>query len=103
MVETKGRVIIRHDRGIDRVLVEDALRTMESARTVFDTKLGSGPEHEVVLDIFPTARRFMQASGIPEQAVRTTGVIALSKWNRLLSYQSESDSRRVWVDGHFCT
>ena len=26
----------------------------------------------------------MQASGIPEEAVRTTGVIALSKWNRLL-------------------
>ena len=77
-------MVIRHDPGIDRVLVEDALQTMQAARTVFDTKLGGGPEHEVVLDIFPTARRFMQARGIPEQAVRTTGVIALSKWNRLL-------------------
>ena len=85
MVETRGEgVVVRHDPGIDRVLVQDALNTMESARTIFDAKLGGGPEHEVVLDIFPTARRFMQASGIPEQAVRTTGVIALSKWNRLL-------------------
>lgn len=85
MVETKGEgVVIRHDPGIDRVLVQDALQTMEAARTTFDAKLGGGPEHEVVLDIFPTAKRFMQASGIPEQAVRTTGVIALSKWNRLL-------------------
>lgn len=85
MVSTTGKgVVIRHDPGIDRVLVQDAVHTMESAREVFDALLGGGPEHEVVLDIFPTARRFMQASGIPEEAVRTTGVIALSKWNRLL-------------------
>ena len=85
MVETKGNgVVVRHDPGIDRVLAADAIYTMETARTVFDAQLGGGPEHEVILDIFPTARRFMHASGIPEEAVRTTGVIALSKWNRLL-------------------
>ncbi len=85
MVSSTGdTVIVRHDPGIDRVLVQDALQTMETARTTFDDLLGGGPEHDIVLDIFPTARRFMQASGIPEEAVRTTGVIALSKWNRLL-------------------
>ena len=76
-------VVIRHDRN-RQGSCQDALNTMETARTTFDRMLGGGPEHEVILDIFPTARRFMQASGIPEEAVRTTGVIALSKWNRLL-------------------
>ena len=36
------------------------------------------------MDIYPTAKQFISASGIPEKAVRTTGVIALSKWTRLL-------------------
>ena len=100
MVETKGTgIIVRHDPGIDRVLVQDALNTMGAARLKFDAKLGGGPEHDVILDIFPTAKRFMQASGIPEEAVRTTGVIALSKWNRLLITSPKATSGGYpWMD-----
>jgi tetratricopeptide (TPR) repeat protein len=85
MVESQGDgVRVRHDPGLDRILVADALQTMERARKTYDTLLGGGPEYDIVLDIFPTARRFMYASGIPPEAVRTTGVIALSKWSRVL-------------------
>ena len=100
MIETKGEgIIVRHDPGIDRILVQDALSTMSAARIKFDAKLGGGPEHDVILDIFPTAKRFMQASGIPEEAVRTTGVIALSKWNRLLITSPKATSGGYpWMD-----
>jgi tetratricopeptide (TPR) repeat protein len=85
MVETLSEGIrVRHDPGLDRILVQDALNTMDASRRVYDGLFGGGPNHVVTLDIFPTARRFMVASGIPSEAVRTTGVIALSKWNRLL-------------------
>jgi tetratricopeptide (TPR) repeat protein len=77
-------LLVRHDSGIDRVLSEEAVETLAASRQTYDRLFGGGPDHEIVLDIFPTARRFTAASGLPPEAVRTTGVIALSKWNRLL-------------------
>ena len=49
-----------------------------------DSLFGGGPEHTIVLDIFPTGTRFIGASSLPRDAVQATGVIALSKWTRLL-------------------
>ena len=85
MVEaTRTGVAVRYSPGPDRILVEEALDVMEQSRSVYDALFGSGPDHAIVLDIFPTASRFIGASGIPPESVRTTGVIALSKWTRLL-------------------
>lgn len=81
---TDSGLRVRHDPGIDRVLSDEAVETLAMARSTYDQLFGGGPDHEVVLDIFPTARRFTGASGLPPEAVQTTGVIALSKWNRLL-------------------
>ena len=36
------------------------------------------------MEIYPTGERFTKASGLPKEAVQTTGVVALSKWTRLL-------------------
>jgi tetratricopeptide (TPR) repeat protein len=36
------------------------------------------------MEIYPTGATFTAASGLPEEAVQTTGVVALSKWTRLL-------------------
>ena len=80
---TEG-VLVRHDTGLDVILADEALETLSAARVSYDALFGGGPDHEIVLDIFPTASRFTDASGLPPKAVQTTGVIALSKWNRLL-------------------
>lgn len=82
-VEAEG-LRVRHDRGVDRVLADEAVETLQGSRQTYDALFGGGPDHDVVLDIFPTATRFTGASGLPPEAVQTTGVIALSKWNRLL-------------------
>jgi len=85
LLEAEGTGLrVRHDRGVDRVLAEEAVETLQASRDTYDRLFGGGPDHTVVLDIYPTASRFTAASGLPPEAVRTTGVIALSKWNRLL-------------------
>jgi len=84
-LEARGEgVRVRYAQGVDLVLRDEAIEVLEQSRQVIDGLLGGGPTHEITLDIFPDGRRFIQASGLPEEAVRTTGVIALSKWTRLL-------------------
>jgi len=72
---------------------------LQSSRSAYDTLFGGGPKHRVLLDIFPTAQRFIQASGLPPEAVRKTGVVALSKWSRLLISSPRALSRGYgWKD-----
>lgn len=99
-VSTTGRgVVVRSAPGLDAVLVEEAVETLEHARSVIDPLLGGGPKHPIVLDIFPDGRRFVDASGLPPDAVRTTGVVALSKWTRLLLTSPRALSRGyAWKD-----
>jgi tetratricopeptide (TPR) repeat protein len=100
MTQVQGDGIeLRHGGGMEAVLEEDALQVMVASRTTYDGLFGGGPDHDVLLDIFPTARRFIWASGLPPEAVRTTGVIALSKWSRLLITSPRSKGRGYgWKD-----
>jgi hypothetical protein len=66
------------------ILVDEAFEVMAKAIDTYDDLLGGRPDFPVRLDIYPDGTRFIAASGLPAEAVRTTGVIALSKWNRLL-------------------
>ncbi|MFT5680807.1 MAG: tetratricopeptide (TPR) repeat protein [Myxococcota bacterium] len=92
-------VMLRHDTGVDTILAEEGLETLAQARATYDALFGGGPDHEIVLDIFPTASRFTAASGLPPEAVQNTGVIALSKWNRLLLTSPRALSRGYnWKD-----
>ena len=92
-------VLVRCDPGIDRILADEAIESLDQARAVLDPLFGGGPDHQVRMDIYPTANRFIAASGLPPEAVRTTGVIALSKWNRLLLTSPRATSRGyAWRD-----
>lgn len=92
-------VRVRHAGGTEFILREEALDVMERSRSTYDALFGGGPDHEVLLDIFPTAQRFIQASGLPPEAVRKTGVVALSKWSRLLISSPRSMARGYgWKD-----
>jgi tetratricopeptide (TPR) repeat protein len=100
MLEAAGDgVRIRTYPGVDAVLVEDAVDVLAAARKTYDGLFGGGPAHDIVLDIFPTESRFILASGLPPEAVRTTNVIALSKWTRLLLTSPRAMSRGyAWKD-----
>ncbi len=100
MVRYEGdSVIVRRAKGVEAVLEEDAALVLEQSRKAYDSLFGGGPTHPVLLDIFPTANRFIMASGLPAEAVRKTGVVALSKWSRLLVSSPRALSRGYgWKD-----
>lgn len=99
-IEVKGDgVRVRHAPGVDAVLGDEAVVALVRARRTIDPLLGGGPGHDIVLDIFPDGRRFIAASGLPAEAVRTTGVVALSKWTRLLLTSPRALARGyAWKD-----
>lgn len=85
LVETRiGDVVVLHHPGIERILVEDAAEALTLARERIAPLLGGDVPGVVRVELYPDTASFTAASGLPESAVRTTGVVAISKWNRLV-------------------
>ncbi len=100
MVEIReGDVILRHAPGMDAILVEEAFQTLEAAQLTLRQQLGVLPPQPVLVEIFPTGKRFVAASGLPPESVNTTGVVAISKWARLLMTSPRAVARGYgWKD-----
>lgn len=77
-------VRVRYQPGIDAVLLDDAVRTLDLARRHVEPLVGNGPPGTLDLEIYPDGRSFIAASSLTKDDVQTTGVVALSKWSRLL-------------------
>lgn len=85
LVETvQGNVTIVHHPGIDRLLVTEALDALTLAQERIAPLLGGNPPEPVRVEIYPDGDSFTKASSLPLEAIQTTGVVAISKWNRLL-------------------
>ena len=82
--EMRGDVTVRYRPGMDEVLVDEALETLQASHDRIGPLLGGAPPGGVRMELYPTAQRFIDASSLPAESVRTTGVVALSKWTRLL-------------------
>lgn len=82
--ETRGDVEIQYLPGTDLVLLDEAFETLQAVHDTVAPLLGGAPPGGVRMEIYPTAARFTAASGLPPAAVQNTGVVALSKWTRLL-------------------
>jgi tetratricopeptide (TPR) repeat protein len=78
------RFIVRYRPGVDAILVDDALETLESVEKHVTPLLGGPPPGPIVLEIYPDGRSFIACSSLTKENVMTTGVVALSKWSRLL-------------------
>lgn len=81
---TEGRYRIRYRPGVDAVLVDDAIATLEATDRFVTPLIGDVPPGETVVELFPDGRSFIAASSLTKDDVQTTGVTALSKWSRLL-------------------
>ncbi len=100
MVELRrDDVILRHAPGMDAILVEEAFETLAEARRALLAQLGALPPQPVLVEIYPTGKRFVDASGLGREAVSTTGVVAISKWARLLMTSPRAVARGYgWKD-----
>lgn len=81
---TVADITIVHHPGMDRILVEDAVRVLTAARQRIAPLLGGDPPIPLRVEIYPTGAALTACTGLPLEAVQTTGVVAISKWNRLL-------------------
>lgn len=97
--ETRGDVSVMYLPGTDEVLLEDTFVTLQAAHDRIGPRLGTAPPGGVRVEIYPTAARFIAASSIPAESVQTTGVVALSKWSRLLVTSPKALARGyAWKD-----
>ncbi|MFH1467450.1 MAG: hypothetical protein ABIO70_23905 [Pseudomonadota bacterium] len=80
----RGEVVVRHVPGMDTVLLDEAVEAIDAARAALLAQLGALPPQPVLLELYPTGRGFVAASGLGDEAVATTGTIAISKWARLI-------------------
>lgn len=86
-VETRtkdGFFIIRHEKGIDQILVpyaEEALgRAWRELTRIFEFE----PEKPIRIEFYPTVDVLGSVSPLTVQEIRTSGTIALCKYNRLM-------------------
>ncbi|MEZ4322461.1 MAG: redoxin domain-containing protein [Myxococcota bacterium] len=81
---TPSRFRIRFKPGLDEVLLEGAGDALLRTEQNITPLLGATPPGVTLLEVYPDSRTFIAASSLSESDVRTTGVVALSKWSRLL-------------------
>lgn len=70
--------------GKDAVLVPWALEALEAVRTALEQDLGYAPPGKVRVEIVSSASELAKVSTLSKEAIRTTGTIAICKFNKLM-------------------
>lgn len=84
VVTRVGQVEVLHHPGIERILVDESVQAITLAQERIAPLLGGQVPGVVRVEIYPDRGDFIAATGLPQSSVNTTGVVAISKWNRLL-------------------
>ena len=79
-----GRYVVRYHGGTDAVLVPYALDALKQADRAIQEQLGVRLPSPIRLEIYPSARTLADVSSLTLEHIRTTGTVALCKWNRLM-------------------
>jgi thiol-disulfide isomerase/thioredoxin len=79
-----GRFRIRFREGTDAILVDGAVDALQRTDRYVTPLIGDVPPGNTIVELFPDGRSFIAASSLTKDDVYATGVIALSKWTRLL-------------------
>jgi len=76
--------IVSHPPGKDAVLVPWALEALERARAALEQDLGYAPPGKVRIEFVNTARELSKVSTLSWESIKTTGTIAICKFNKLM-------------------
>lgn len=76
--------IVHYPKGRDEVLVPWTLETLEAARTALEKDLGYAPPGKIRVEIVGSAGELSKVSTLSKEAIRTTGTIAICKFNKLM-------------------
>lgn len=93
VVEESAHFSVRYRPGKDAALVPYTLETMERAYEALTADLGFAPEGKTRIEFYPSPKTLAKVSSLSEEAIRTTGTIALCKYNRLMV----TSPRALWT------
>jgi tetratricopeptide (TPR) repeat protein len=76
--------IFLYPKGKDAVLVPWALEALETQRAALEKDLGYAPPGKIRVEIVSSASELAKVSTLSKEAIRTTGTIAICKFNKLM-------------------
>ena len=76
--------IFRYPKGTDAVLVPWALEALEKQRAALEQDLGWAPPEKIRVEIVSSAGELAKVSTLSREAIRTTGTIAICKFDKLM-------------------
>jgi len=76
--------VVSHPKGKDEVLVPYLVETLEKQRAALAQGLGWVPAGKVAVEIVADAKELAALSTLDEESVRTTGTVAVAKFNKLM-------------------
>ena len=76
--------IFLYPKGKDAVLVPWALDTLEAIHAALEKDLGFAPPGKIRVEIVKNASELSKVSTLTKEAIRTTGTIAICKFNKLM-------------------
>lgn len=74
----------RFPPGKDALLAPYALETLEAIRTALEADLGYAPQGKITVEVYETAEALSKVSTLPIEAIKTTGTVAICKFNKLM-------------------
>jgi tetratricopeptide (TPR) repeat protein len=104
--ETRGSVakesahfVVRTPPGKDEILADIALEKLEIAYAAVSKAFDYAPGHKIAVDILHDAGGLARVSTLTETEIRTSGTIALCKYNRLMITSPKALARGYsWID-----
>ena len=94
-----GKFIVYIEPGRDRVLLPYAFEALDAAYDELGKELGHYPETPIRVEVYPTTATLARVSSLTEEEIRTSGTIALCKYNRLMITSPKALMRGYgWVD-----
>ncbi|MDP2274139.1 MAG: tetratricopeptide repeat protein [Archangium sp.] len=76
--------IFLYPKGKDAVLVPWALDALEAVRAALEKDLGYAPPGKIRVEIVSSASELAKVSTLSKEAIKTTGTIAICKFNKLM-------------------
>lgn len=98
-VTADGHFEIRYDPRRDAVLIPWAEETLEGAYYEIGYDIGYWPEPPIRIEIYPRSSTLARTSSLTEEAIETSGTIALCKYNKLMFTSPRATARGYgWRD-----
>lgn len=94
-----GKFVVYIEPGRDKVLLPYAFEALDKAYEELGAELGHYPETPIRVEVYPSTVTLAKVSSLTEHDIRTSGTIALCKYNRLMITSPKALMRGYgWVD-----